>query len=137
MPANISIRPLSYFSQTAKAHAIEGAAFGAALGIINGIISVRESQLQDRYDVATEALTHVGTGAVLGALAATTAGLAGVSVAGVAGRGITAIVVPLVVSSVASGSAHRPVERLVRSWSEDVVSGLRRTLERQASSKVT
>jgi len=137
VPANISIRPLSYYSQTAKAHAIEGALFGAALGVINSIISVRQSQLEDRYDVVTEALTHVGTGAALGALAATTAGLAGVSVAGIAGRGILGIVVPLVASSVATGSAHRPVERLVRSWSEDVVSGLKRTLERQASSDGT
>jgi len=133
MPAPVLESPLRYLAQTAKTHAIAGAAAGVALGAVHGIISVRHSRLRDRYDVAAEGLTHVGTGAVLGLLAATTTALAGVSVAAFAGRGILAIAVPLVASTVATGSAHKPVERLVRSWSEDVVEGLKRTLERQAS----
>ena len=60
--------------------------------------------------MVAEGLTHVATGAVLGALTATVTAAAGVSVA--------------------TGSAHEPVERVVRGWSHDVVTGLRRTLER-------
>jgi len=128
---------LRHLARIAKTHAIAGAAAGVALGVVHGIISVRHSRLRDRYDVMAEGLTHVGTGAVLGALAATTTALAGVSVAAIGGRGVVAIAVPLVASTVATGSAHKPVERLVRSWSEDVVKGLKRTSQRQASPNVT
>lgn len=137
MPTYVSTSPLSDLAQTAKTHAIAGASAGVALGVVHGLISVRQSRLRDGYDVAAEALTHVGTGAVLGALAATVTVLAGVSVAAIAGRGMLTIAVPLVASTVATGSAHQPVERLVRSWSDDVVKGLRRTLRRQATPNLT
>lgn len=137
MPMPVSESPLRNLAQIAKTNAVAGASAGVAMGVIYGLISVHQSRLRDRYDVATEALTHVGTGAVLGALAGTATALAGVSVAAVAGRGILAIAAPLIASTVATGSAHAPVERLVRSWSEDVVKGLKRTLERQASPNVS
>ena len=86
--------PWGHLTQTVKTNAIAGAAAGVALGVIHGIISVRPSQLRDRYDFAAEGLTHVGTGAILGLLAATTTALAGVAVAAFAGRGILAIAVP-------------------------------------------
>ncbi len=59
--------PLNQLVQTAKTHAIAGASAGVAVGIVHGVIAVRNSQLRDRYDVMAEGLTHVGTGAVLGA----------------------------------------------------------------------
>lgn len=130
MIAPTPISPLKQLVQTAKTHAVAGASAGVAVGIVHGVIAVRNSQLRDRYDVMAEGLTHVGTGAVLGALAATVTAFAGVSVAAVAGRGILAIAVPLVASTVATGSAHEPIERFVRGWSKDMVTGLRRTLER-------
>ena len=137
MYPQVSTNPLRHFAQTAKTHAIAGATAGVAVGVIHGIISVRHSQLRDRYDVAAEGLTHVGTGAVLGTLAATIAALAGVSIAALAGRGILSIAVPLVASTVVTNSAHRPVERAVRSWSEDVAEGLRRSMARSSSPNVT
>ncbi len=137
MPILISAMPLGDFKQTAKANAIAGASAGVALGLIQGIMAAHESPLRDRYDVAAEALTQVGTGAALGALAGTTAALAGVSVASVAGRGILAFAVPLIASTVATGIAHAPVERAVHAWSEDIVGGLKRTLERRAVASTT
>ena len=63
MPAQIARSPLGHLVQkTAKTHAIAGAAAGVAVGVIGGIISVRRSQVRDRYDVAAEGLTHIGTG---------------------------------------------------------------------------
>lgn len=137
MPAPVLQSPLTHLAQTAKTHAIAGAAAGVALGVVHGIISARHSRLRDRYDVAAEGLTHVGTGAVLGLLAATTSALAGVSVAAFAGRGILAIAAPMVASHVVTGSAHGRVARWVRSWSEDVVKGLRQTSQRQARPDVS
>ena len=131
MLKQISKSPWGPLTQTLKTHAIAGAAAGVALSIINGIISVRPSQLRDRYDFAAEGLTHVGTGAILGVLAATVTALAGVSVGAIAGRGILAIAVPMVASTVVIDSAHKRVARLVRSWSEDVVKGLKQPLQRQ------
>jgi cobalamin biosynthesis protein CobD/CbiB len=124
-------------AQIAKTNAIAGTAAGVAVGVIDSIISVRQSPPRDRYDVLVQGLTSVGTGAVLGALAATVTALAGVSVAAIAGRGALAIAVPMVATTVATDSAHKPVERLVRSWSEDVVKGLKRTLAREASPNTT
>ncbi len=71
-----------------KTNAIAGAAAGVALCVVQGIISVRQSRLRDHYDVdvVAERLTHIGTGAILGVLAATSTALAGVSVAAVAER---------------------------------------------------
>jgi len=134
---HISESHLRHLAQTAKTQAIAGAAAGVALGVVHGIISMRDRQLRDRYDVAAEGLTHVGTGAILGVLAATSAAVAGVTVAAIAGRGVLAIAVPLVASTVVTGSAHQPIDRLVRSWSEDVVKCLKRTLEHQSSPDVT
>ena len=121
---------LGQLLQTAKTHAVAGASVGLAIGVVHGVIAVRRNPPKDRYDMVAEGLTHVATGAVLGALAATVTAAAGVSVAAVAGRGILTIAAPLVASTVATGSAHEPVERVVRGWSHDVVTGLRRTLER-------
>lgn len=136
MYAQVSTNSLRHFTETAKTHAIAGAAAGVAVGVIHGIISVRHSQLRDRYDVAAEGLTQVGTGAVLGALAATVTALAGVSIGAVAGRGILSIAVPLVASTVVTNSVHKPVERAVRSWSEDVAEGLKRSMTRSSRSDV-
>ena len=131
----ISTSPQGDFAQTVKTQAIAGAVAGVALGVIHGVISVRYSQLRDRYDVLGEGLTHAGTGAILGVLGGASAAFAGVSVAPIAGRGAVAIAAPLVASAVVTSSAHKPVERLVRSWSRSVVSGLRRISGRsQASS---
>lgn len=137
MPTPIFKSPLGELAQIAKTNAIAGTAAGVAVGVIDSIISVRQSPPQDRYDVLVQGLTSVGTGAVLGALAATVTALAGVSVAAIAGRGALAIAVPMVATTVATDSAHKPVERLVRSWSEDVVKGLKRTLAREASPNTT
>ena len=131
MPAQISKSPLGHLAQTAKTHAIGGAAAGVTVGVIDALISVRHSQVRDSYDVAAEGLTHIGTGAILGVLAGTVTALAGVSVAAIAGRGILAIAVPMVASTVVIDSAHKRVARLVRSWSEDVVKGLKQPLQRQ------
>ncbi len=132
----VSETPLRNLLQIAKTNAIAGASAGVAMGVIQGMVSVRQSRLQDRYDVAAEGLTYVGTGAILGALAATVTALAGVSVAAIAGRGILSIAVPLVASTVATGSAHKPTERLVRSWSEDAVNRLKWSLERHGQPKI-
>jgi cobalamin biosynthesis protein CobD/CbiB len=137
MPAPISDSHLMQLTQIAKTNAIAGASAGVAIGVIHSIVSVRQSPPRDRYGVVAQGLTSVGTGAVLGALAATVTALAGVSVAAIAGRGALAIAVPMVATTVATNSAHKPVERLVRSWSEDVAKGLKRTLEREASPDVT
>ncbi len=123
---------LRQVARTAKTNAIAGASAGVAVGVVRGIVSLRRSRPRDRYDVAAEGLTHVGTGAVLGVLAAMTGALAGASVAAISGRSILAIAAPLVASTVATASAHEPVERIVRYWSEDVVESLRRSLERRA-----
>ena len=125
MPALISKSPLGHLTQTAKTHAIAGAAAGVAVGVIDGIIAVRARQIRDGYDAAAEGLTHIGTGAILGVLAATVTALAGVSVAAFAGRGIMAIAVPMVASTVATDMAHERVQRSVRAWSEDLVNGLK------------
>ena len=137
MPTPISDSPLGQLPQIAKTNAIAGASAGVALGVIHSIVSVRKGPPRDRYDVVAQGLTSVGTGAALGALAATVTALAGVSVAAIAGRGALAIAVPMIATTVATNSAHKPVKRLVRSWSEDVVKGLKRTLEREASPNVT
>ena len=137
MPTPVSASPMGHLVEIAKTNAIAGASAGVAMGVIHSVISARQSPPRDRYDVVAEGLTSVGTGAVLGALAATVTALAGVSVAAIAGRGTLAIAVPMVATTVATNSAHKPVERLVRSWSEDVVKGLKRTLEREASPNVT
>jgi hypothetical protein len=81
-------------------------------------------------------LTHVGTGAILGLLSATTTALAGVAVAAVAGRGILAIAVPLVASNLVTSIAHKPANRLARTWSEDLVKGRNRPSQPQARSNV-
>ena len=134
MLEQISESPWGHLTQTMKANAIAGAAAGIALSVIHGIISVRPSQLQDRYDFAAEGLTHVGTGAILGLLAATTTALAGVAVAG---RGIIlAIAVPMVASSLATSIAHKPATRFARALSEDVVKGRNRPSQPQAHSDV-
>ncbi len=125
MPRQILQNPLGYLTQTAKTHAIAGAAAGVAVGVIDGIMSVRHNQITDRYDAAAEGLTHIGTGTILGVLAATVTALAGVSVAAIAGRGILAIAVPMVASTVVTEIAHERVQRSVRSWSEDFVEGLK------------
>ena len=125
----ISESSLGHLAQIAKTNAIAGAVAGVALGVVQGIISVRHSRLQDRHDVMVEGLTYVGTGAVLGVLSATTTALAGVAVAAIAGRGVLEIAVPLVASTVATSTAHKPVENLVRSWSDGAVNGLKRTSE--------
>ena len=137
MPALISDSSLRQLGQIAKTNAIAGASAGVAIGVIHSIISVRRSPPRDRYEVVAEGLTSVGTGAVLGALAATVTALAGVSVAAIAGRGALSIAVPMVATTVATHSAEKPVERWVRSWSEDVAKGLRRTLKREARPNVT
>lgn len=108
-------------AQTAKTNAIAGAVAGVALGVIHGAVSVRRSQLRDGYEFAAEGLTLVSTGAILGLLSGTTAALAGVTTAAVAGRGILALAVPLVASNLATGFAREPVNRLARTWSEGVV----------------
>ena len=125
MPAQISKSPLGHLAQTAKNHAIAGAAAGVAVGVLDGIISLRQSKFEDRYDVAAEGLTLIGTGAILGVMAATVTALAGISVGAVAGRGILAIAVPMVASTLVTDSAHKRVERSVRSWSEHFVDGLK------------
>ncbi|MDJ0872040.1 MAG: hypothetical protein QNJ87_09730 [Gammaproteobacteria bacterium] len=130
MITDISSGYLKTLAQTAKTHAIAGASAGVALGIIHGAISVHERQLRDRYDMAAEGLTHVGTGAILGVLGAMATALAGVSVAAITGRRLVAIAVPLVASAVVTSGAHEPVERWVRSRSDDVVAALKRTLDR-------
>lgn len=129
VPVQISKSPLGHLAQTAKTHAIAGAAAGVAVGVIDGIISVRQSRVRDRYDVVTEGLTHIGTGAILGVMAASVTALAGVSITAIAGRGILAIAVPMVASTVVTESAHKRVASLVRSWSEDVVTGLKQSLQ--------
>lgn len=121
-------------TQSVKTNAIAGAAAGIALSLIHGIISVRPSQLQDRYDFAAEGLTHVGTGAILGLLAATTTVLAGVAVAG---RGMLTIAVPIVASSLVTSIAHKPTNRFARALIEDVVKGRNRPSQPQSSSDVT
>jgi len=136
MLEHISTSPWGHLTQTVKINAIAGAAAGVALGVIHGIISVHPSQLRDRYDFAAEGLTHVGTGAILGLLSATTTALAGVAVGPVAGRGILAIAVPLVASNLVTGIAHKPANRLARAWSEDVVKGRKRPSQPQARSDV-
>ena len=123
-----------HLAQTAKTNAIAGAVAGVALGVIQGAISMRRSQLRDRYDFAAEGLTHVGTGAILGLLSGTTTAFAGVAAAAVAGRGIVAIAVPLVASNLVTGIAHKPVSRLARTWSEGVVKGRNRASPPQARS---
>ncbi len=130
MAAQVSTASLEGLARTARTHAIAGAIAGVAVGVIHGIASARRGHFNDRYDLAAEGLTYVGTGAVLGATAATATALAGLSVAAVGGRGIAVIAVPLVASTVATSRMHGPVERLVRSWSEEIVAGLKRTIER-------
>ncbi len=130
MVTDISSGYLKTLVQTAKTHAIAGASAGVALGIVHGVISVQERQLRDRYDMAAEGLTHVGTGAILGVIGAMATALAGVSVAAITGRRIVAIAVPLVASAAITSGAHDPVERWVRSRSDDIVAALKRTLER-------
>ena len=125
MPGEISQGRLGHLAQTAKTHAIGGAAAGIAVGVIDGLVSVRDRQIRDRYDAAAEGLTHIGTGAILGVMAATVTALAGVSVAAIAGRGVLAIALPMVASTVATDMAHGRVQRLVRAWSEDFVRGLK------------
>ncbi len=125
MPGQISQSRLGHLAQTAKTHAIGGAAAGIAVGVIDGLVSVRDRQIRDRYDAATEGLTHIGTGAILGVMAATITALAGVSVAAIAGRGVLAIAVPMVASSLVTDMAHERVQRSVRAWSEDFVQGLK------------
>ncbi len=129
----ISTSSLRALAQTAKTHAVAGASAGVAFGVIHGAISIYNRQLKDRYDVAAEGLTHVGTGAILGVLGATATAVAGVSIAAIAGRGILAVAVPLVASSAITSSAHEPVERFMRSWSEDVVNGVKGILHRRDS----
>ena len=116
---------MKYLAQTAKTHAIAGASAGVALGLIEGVIAVHQGRSRDRYDIAAETLTHIGTGAVLGALAGATAALAGLSAAGMGGRAVATTTASLVASIAATSVAHSPVERVVRSWSEGVVSGVR------------
>ena len=134
MLEQISKSPWGHLTQTVKTNAIAGAAAGVALGVIHGIISVRPSQLQDRYDYAAEGLTHVGTGAILGLVSATTTALAGVAVAG---RGILEIAVPMVASSLVTSIAHKPANRFARALSEDIVKGRNRPSQPQARSDVT
>ena len=124
---------LKNLAQIAKTHAIAGASAGVALGIVHGVVSVHESQLRDRYDVAAEGLTHVGTGAILGMLGAVTTAFAGVSVAAVTGRRFLTLAVPLIASLAVTGTAQEPVERIVRSWSGNAVQSLRRALQRKGS----
>ena len=129
----ISISPQIDFAQTAKTQAIVGALAGLTLGVIHGVTSARDSQPRGRHDVAVEGLTHAGTGAILGLLGGTTTALAGVLIAPIAGRGILAIAITLVAGAAVTSSAQRPVERLVRSWSQHVVWGVRRAFQPQLS----
>ena len=132
----VSTSPGGNLAQTAKTQALAGASAGLVLGVIHSVNSVRQSQIRDRYDVAAEGLTQVGTGAILGLLGATSAAVVGVYVAPIVGRGILAIAVPLVASAAITSSVHKPAERLVRAWSEAVVKGLKRILQRQRSAYV-
>jgi hypothetical protein len=134
MLKQITQGPWGPLTQSVKTNAIAGAAAGIALSLIHGIISVRPSQLHDRYDFAAEGLTHVGTGAILGLLAATTTVLAGVAVAG---RGMLTIAVPIVASSLVTSIAHKPTNRFARALIEDVVKGRNRPSQPQSGSDVT
>ena len=127
MPGQISQSRLGDLVQTAKTHAIGGAAAGIAVVVIHGLVSVRNRQIRDRYAVATEGLTYIGTGAILGVMAATITALAGVSVAAIAGRGVLAVAVPMVASTLVTDRAHERVQRSVRAWSEEFVQGLSRS----------
>ena len=131
-----STSPGGNLVEAAKTSAILGATIGLAAGVFDGILSVRRNRSLDGYDIAADALTHVATGAVLGALGATAAGLAGISLAAVAGRGSLAIAVPLIASAVVTGVAHDPVDRLVRSLSEGAVKGVKRAFQREGSPSV-
>ena len=133
MLKQISESSWGQLTQTVKTNVIAGAAAGIALSVMHGIISVRPSQLQDRYDFAAEALTHVGTGAILGLLAATSTALAGIAVAG---RSILVIAVPMVASSLVTSIAHKPANRFARALSEDVVKGRNRPSQTRARSDV-
>ena len=133
MPGQILQTPVGHLVQTAETHAIGGAAAGIAVGVIDGLVSVRERQIRDRYDAAAEGLTHIGTGAILGVMAATITALAGVSVAAVAGRGFLAVAVPMVATSLVTDMAHERVQRSVRAWSEDFVQGLKQPAQRSRS----
>lgn len=126
---------LSVLIQTAKTQAIAGAAAGLAYGAVQSIISVRRNQLRDGYDVATEGLAHVSTGAILGCLAAMAASVAGVSVAAIAGRGILSVAAPTVASAIVTSGGYARVDRVVRPWSEGVVNSLKRTMQGEGAPK--
>jgi hypothetical protein len=112
-------------AQTAKTQAVAGASAGVTLGLIRGVIYVRRRPLRDGYDVAAEGLTQVSIGAILGIFGAMAASVTGVWVAAVAGRGVLSVAIPAVASAMVSGSAHEPVDRLVRPWSEGVINSLK------------
>jgi carbon monoxide dehydrogenase subunit G len=128
----ISFQPQGSWSlikETARTQAIAGAAAGAALGILRGIVSVRSNRMRDGYDVMTEGLAEIGTGAVLGAMSAVAATATGVTVAAVTGRTVLTVAAPLVASALTSSLAHKRVDRQIRPMSEDFVHGLRQALE--------
>jgi hypothetical protein len=119
---------LSLILETAKTQALAGAAAGAALGVLRSFVTVHRENLHDGYDVLSEGLTELGTGALLGAVSALAASATGATVAAIAGRGIWTVAAPLVVSTVTSNLAHKRVDRLVRPFSEDLVRGLKESL---------
>jgi hypothetical protein len=119
-------------TQTARTQAFAGAAAGVTVGFVRGIVSVRVNQLQGGRDVLTEGLTQTGAGAILGVLGALAASAAGVTATAIAGRGVLSIAMPMVASAVVTGSAHEEVVRAVRPWSEGFVRGVSRVLRREA-----
>jgi hypothetical protein len=115
--------------ETAKTQALAGAAAGATIGILRGIVSVRHHRLQSGYDVLAEGMTEIGVGTVLGILSSVAATATGVTVAAISGRAVLIVAAPLVASAVTSSLAHNRVDRFVRPITEDFVYGLKRASE--------
>ena len=125
----VSTPSFQQLAQTARTQAVVGAAAGVTLGAIRGFVLVRRKGARDAFQVATEGITQVGTGAVLGVLGGLAASVTGVSVTAAAGRGILAIAAPVVASAMITSNAHDPVARVIRTWSERLLDGLRGSLQ--------
>ena len=115
----------------ARAGALVGAAAGLGVAAVVGVQAARGKRPADSPGGSTEALTEIGSGAILGAVGAVAAGLTGAGVAALVGRGL-----PTVMSTAAAAAVHEPVRRLSRRAAENVTARVRRPV-RLAPARLT